>query len=205
MLTGQALLLLVPLDTARERPVRRRRLWMPVLTGGFFLGNLVLAGLLSLLCAIFKDDGLMLIGWPAETTKELVENFPPLKSAFASVGLNPDESLFAVFTSLGLIAILWGIWGMIFYRFARADAPEALLKRTTRWLLRGSALELLIAVPSHIIVRQRDDCCAPAATFWGITLGTSVMLLCFGPGVFFLFAERMRKLKPPLPDEPPAQ
>ena len=70
------------------------------------------------------------------------------------------------------------------------------LKRATRWLLRGSILELLVAVPSHVIVRRRDDCCAPAGTFWGIATGISVMLLCFGPGVFFLFVERCRRLKP---------
>jgi hypothetical protein len=67
---------------------------------------------------------------------------------------------------------------------------------TTRWLLRGSILELLIAVPSHVLVRRRDDCCAPAGTFWGIATGISVMLLCFGPGIFFLFVARCRKLKP---------
>jgi hypothetical protein len=61
------------------------------------------------------------------------------------------------------------------------------------WLLRGSILELLIAVPSHVIVRQRDDCCAPFATFWGIVTGISVMLISFGPGVLFLFAARIRR------------
>ena len=89
------------------------------------------------------------------------------------------------------------IWALvIFRRFAKSDEPDALLKRTTRWLLRGSILELIIAVPSHVIVRRRDDCCAPVGTFWGIATGISVMLLCFGPGVFFLFVERCRKLKP---------
>jgi hypothetical protein len=37
---------------------------------------------------------------------------------------------------------------------------------------------------------------APAGTFWGIATGISVMLLCFGPGVFFLFVERFERLKP---------
>jgi len=63
-------------------------------------------------------------------------------------------------------------------------------------LLRGSILELLIAVPSYVIVRRRDDCCAPAGPFWGIATGISIMLLCFGPGVFFLFVERFQRLKP---------
>ena len=63
-------------------------------------------------------------------------------------------------------------------------------------LLRGSVLELIIAVPCHVIVRRRDDCCAPVGTFWGIATGIALMLLCFGPGVFYLFAERARRLKP---------
>jgi hypothetical protein len=33
-------------------------------------------------------------------------------------------------------------------------------------------------------------------TFWGIATGISVMLLCFGPGVCFLFVERCRRMKP---------
>jgi len=85
---------------------------------------------------------------------------------------------------------------VIFRSFAKSDDPDALLKRIVRWLLRGSLLELLVAVPSHIIVRRRDDCCAPLGTFWGIATGISVMLLCFGPGVFFLFVERCQRLKP---------
>ena len=75
-----------------------------------------------------------------------------------------------------------------------------MLKRITRWLLRGSILELLIAVPSHIIVRRRGDCCAPAGTFWGIATGISIMLLCFGPGVFFLFVARFKRLQLKSPD-----
>jgi hypothetical protein len=62
--------------------------------------------------------------------------------------------------------------------------------------LRGSILELLVAVPSHIVVRHRNDCCAPIGTFWGIVTGISIMLLSFGPGVFFLFVERCQRLHP---------
>ena len=103
------------------------------------------------------------------------------------------------------VLIFWLIWTVVFWRFAKTDDPESLLKRLTRWLLRGSILELLVAVPSHVIVRRRDDCCAPAGTFWGIATGISVMLLCFGPGVFFLFVERCKRLQPKSPDSQPAQ
>lgn len=61
-----------------------------------------------------------------------------------------------------------------------------------RWLLRGSILEVIVAIPSHVIARRRDECCAPDFTLVGIIAGLSVALLSFGPGVFFLFAERVR-------------
>ena len=63
-------------------------------------------------------------------------------------------------------------------------------------MLRGSILELLIAVPSHIVVRWRGECCAGFFTFFGITMGISVMLLSFGPAVFFLYYARWQKLQP---------
>ena len=71
-----------------------------------------------------------------------------------------------------------------------------------RWLMRGSVLQLLVAVPSHVMVRDRGDCCAPLGAFWGITTGLSVMLFCFGPGVFFLFADRFSRLRPKNLDAP---
>jgi hypothetical protein len=100
---------------------------------------------------------------------------------------------------LTTLVLFWVIWVVIFRNFARSDDSDSLLQRSTRWLLRGSILDLLIAVPSHIFVRRRGDCCAPAGTFWGIATGISVMLLCFGPGVFFLFVERFERLKPKPP------
>ncbi len=99
------------------------------------------------------------------------------------------------------LILLWFIWAIVFRNFARSDEPNSLLKRVTRWLLCGSILELLIAVPSHIIVRRRGDCCAPIGTFWGIVTGISVMLLCFGPGVYFLFVERFGRLQSKSPVE----
>ena len=180
LVAGQALLLLLPINIAERRLPARRPLKIPVIVTAFFLANLCFAGLLSLLCLYFKEDGLNFFGY-----------FLPFK---ANQVAPTDFS-----TEFGAVLIglaFWIIWGIIFRSFARADNPDALLKRITRWLLRGSILELLVAVPSHVIVRRRDDCCAPLGTFWGITTGISVMLLCFGPGVFFLFWERCQRLQP---------
>ncbi|UCF42405.1 MAG: hypothetical protein JSV99_07310 [Planctomycetota bacterium] len=98
--------------------------------------------------------------------------------------------------SLGFVAISWLIWSIVFYRWWRDVEPGGLTKRITTWLISGSILELLVAVPSHIIVRRREDCCAPGLTFLGIATGLVIMALAFGPGLYFLFRERFERMKP---------
>jgi hypothetical protein len=172
MALGQGLLLLVPVDVSQRRLTSRRKLLVPVITSAFLFANVVFAGLMSVACAIAGDD------------------------AFNVFNLFGDKR--AGWTLAGMIAVLWGVWGVIFFRMTRANEPQDAAARLIRWLLRGSILELLVAVPSHVIVRQRDVCCAPAASFWGIATGLSVMLVCYGPGVLFLFAQRAARKRPPI-------
>ena len=185
LVAGQALLLLLPIHIAERRLPARRPLKIPVIVTAFFLANLFLAGLVSLLCAIFLDEGF-----------EIFTFVDRIANLFRQSADDQKTSWGGIASIIIVTVFFWIIWGIIFRRATKADEPDALLKRATRWLLRGSILELIIAVPSHVIVRRRDDCCAPAGTFWGIATGISVMLLCFGPGVYFLFVERCRKLKP---------
>jgi hypothetical protein len=185
MIAGQALLLLLPINIAKRRLPARRPLKIPVIVTAFFLANLCLAGIFSVLCAIFTDGAF-----------EIFTFVDRIKNLFQQQPADPHTSWGGIVSMIIIMVFFWLVWGIIFRRATQSDEPDALLKRATRWLLRGSILELLIAVPSHVIVRRRDDCCAPAGTFWGIATGISVMLLCFGPGVFFLFVERFQKLKP---------
>ena len=97
---------------------------------------------------------------------------------------------------LVFFGLSWLVWSVLFYRFYRNAEPGELTQRLTCWLLRGSILELLVAVPSHIIVRRRNDCCAPGFTFLGIATGIVIMAMAFGPGLFFLFCRRFEKMKP---------
>jgi hypothetical protein len=183
LLAGQALLLLLPINLAERRLPARRPVKIPVIVTGLFLANLFVAGLATLLCALFKENS-------AINGIEIFQRLNPFPTR------QPDSDWSLVSGMLTTLVLFWVVWVVIFRNFAKSDDPDSLLKRSTRWLLRGSILELLIAVPSHIFVRRRGDCCAPAGTFWGIATGISVMLLCFGPGVFFLFIERFERLKP---------
>lgn len=87
----------------------------------------------------------------------------------------------------------WIGWGVVFYLYSKE--VDSSVTRAVSWLLRGSVLELLIAVPSHVIVRRRDDCCAPIGTGIGIASGLAIMLLSFGPSVLFLYKKRMNSLR----------
>ena len=170
MLCGEALLLFVPVRYADRRLKSRRPLLVPIITSGFFLGTLVFVGFLSIFAGIWGDEG------PA-----FLPNVP-------------EEAVIIGFCIVPVM--LWIAWGITFYRRTKSDDPDAVIRRMTSWMIKGSILEFLIAVPCHIAARRRDDCCAPIGTFLGIAAGISIMLMSFGPGVFFLFKARLRKLKP---------
>jgi len=97
--------------------------------------------------------------------------------------INPWARVLTVF------AAFWVSWAVILFFYLRNSS--AALSRVLTWLLRGSVLELLVAVPSHVIVRRRDDCCAPLFTGLGIVTGIAIMLLSFGPGILFLYKKRL--------------
>ena len=109
---------------------------------------------------------------------------------FAIRGDNFWEALFETQANvLAFWGALWVLWGIVFYLYFRNST--AVVTRLLSWLLRGSVLELLIAVPCHIIVRRRQDCSAPAATSFGIAAGIAIMLLSFGPGILLLYKKRL--------------
>ncbi len=170
MISGELLLLLVPIRYAERRPKSRRPLLVPIITSSLFLGVLGFLLLGSIMLAIWGDDGPPFLSGTAEST--------------ALTGV------------CAVILLLWMTWGILFYRRTLTDSPDALIRRASSWLLKGSILELLVAVSCHVVVRRRDDCCAPLGTFLGIAAGLSVMLLSFGPGTLFLFVDRYRKLQP---------
>ena len=97
------------------------------------------------------------------------------------------------------VAALWLLWGIVFYMFLRRSSDP--VTRVISWVFRGSVLELLIAVPCHVIARRKDECSAPVMTSFGIGTGIAIMLLSFGPSVLLLYKKRLdeyaRKAKMP--------
>ena len=196
VLTGaQALMLLVPLDLSQRRLTPRVSLLVPIGTTAFLVANLFFAGVLCLTIALFSDKVLDLI---SALGSLLVKN-PVSTKLIANSGITGSgtgDTFTFLIGFFQLLGVFWLSWGFIFYMASRGDEPASLVRRSTRWLLRGSILELLVAVPSHVVVRNRGDCCAPFGTFWGIVTGLAVMLIAFGPGVLFLFAARVARLQP---------
>jgi hypothetical protein len=164
MIAGQAVMLLVPVDLAMQRPTARRSVLWPILASGLMIGVLAAGAAASIVEFIRRDKALDLLGDGA-----------PL---------------------LAVIVPVWAVWSILFYRAGRGATAMDVITRQCRYLLRGSVLELLVAVPTHIVARARNYCCAGLMTFLGIAFGVSVMLFSFGPAVFFLFVQRWKRLQP---------
>jgi hypothetical protein len=116
-------------------------------------------------------------------------------SLYAAV-FGDNESIFMPSWSLLVLTLaLWGLWGIVFHRLSRTQAPMDFVGIVCQRLVRGSILELLVAIPCHIVVRCREYCCAGMFTMFGLAMGVSVMLFAFGPAVYFLYVARTRRLQ----------
>jgi hypothetical protein len=92
-------------------------------------------------------------------------------------------------------ACLWLPYALLFGFYTGGREPRTTMQHVVHGLVAGSILELLVAVPTHVLARSRHYCCAGFSTFVGIAAGAAVMLLAFGPAVLWLFARRYRRLK----------
>jgi hypothetical protein len=102
-----------------------------------------------------------------------------------------NERLFSHF--IATVTVSWIVWAAVFSAYYYR-VPQR-IANAVDWLLTGSVVELLVAVPAHVIVRRRNDCSAPGVTAFGIVTGTAVMLMCFGPGILALFQRRRERYR----------
>jgi hypothetical protein len=169
-LISQALLLFLSVDTSQKRLKPRTHILVSVTVGALLTGMLSTGVIWSIGAAVRGDK---VFDFFDDFTKRLFGN----------------DDYFAIFWILIFWGALWLLWSILFYLYFRNSS--AVVTRLISWLLKGSVLELLIAVPCHIIVRRRHDCSAPVATSFGIATGLAIMLLAFGPSVLFLYKKRL--------------
>jgi hypothetical protein len=139
--------------------------------------------------------------WLPLVTSGLLFGLLVLALGWVAMGLlserAPDRLIPVVLRTFAALAVAsWIVWVIAFYRMSASRHPEGIGLALHKWLLKGSVLELLIAVPAHIVERQRDLCSASVATFLGVCTGISVMFLAFGPAVAVLYVRRCMNLQP---------
>lgn len=160
------------------RPIKKRRLWMPVVIAIAMMTLLVL-GMVAALNELVFGKG----GW-----------------VNLYMELNNDEAtqIFWCF-----FAFNWIVWGVLLWRFAQKRNRKSVIGGLTTIIFSGSLVELLAAVPSHMIVSRRPGCLVGLATMTGIVAGIYVMLFSFGPAIALLFLRpRYRREEMELQENP---
>jgi hypothetical protein len=132
MCIGQALLLFVPIQITERKLKSKRPLLVPVITAAFMTTVLLSTLAIFITMTIIETEG------------------------FISGPLLDGLDLWNGYQWTALILLAWLFWSVFFYKATRTLEPESLMRRLTSWMLKGSILELLIAVPCHIFVRHRD-------------------------------------------------
>ena len=141
------------------RPIKKRRLLIPVIVASLMAAILV-GGIVLALAELFREQ----------------------------------SSTWLPYFFWAILAVSWAGWAFVFYVHCQRLDRYTTLKRITLWILGGSLVELLVAVPSHIIVSRRPGCFVGMCTLFGIIAGLCVMLWAFGPGIALLFLRDRRAL-----------
>jgi hypothetical protein len=83
---------------------------------------------------------------------------------------------------------LWLAWAWLFYVYWKQGDYLTNAGRVIGWLIRGSCLELLMAIPAHAwAYRRQGDCYCALGTYTGLVFGFGVLFWAFGPGLMLLF------------------
>jgi hypothetical protein len=95
-----------------------------------------------------------------------------------------------------VMAVLWAGWSLLFYLHWRGLDRSTALRRTVRWLLAGTVLELLLATPAHawVISQRGGECYCQRGTYTGLAFGITAALWLFGPGALLvMLREKQRR------------
>lgn len=138
--------------------------------------------------------------WPALFAGGFIVAALVVAGGFAVLELIAEDDapeVFMIALAMGACAV-WVTWAVVFY-IQSAHAPVASVAfRLYTMLIRGSVVELIVAVSCHLVVRKRTECSAGVLTTLGILTGAAAMLLAFGPALLILYMQRARSLRPNL-------
>ncbi len=106
-----------------------------------------------------------------------------------------DGSWLPVWIAMGTA---WLVWSVLFFAYFRQGDFLVKTEVVVRSLIRGSGLELLIAIPTHALVYRRDgdDCYCIRGSYTGLVFGAAVLLWAFGPGLVLLFLREKQRREP---------
>lgn len=104
-----------------------------------------------------------------------------------------DDKNWIVYPFWIIVGLSWILWSIVFFIMYRDTERYKTLRNLVAALIAGSLIELLVAIPSHIIVSRRPGCFVGMMTACGIIAGIFVMLWAFGPGITLLFLRERRK------------
>ena len=166
MVLTQVVMLVLPVRVAQQRPVTKIWIFWPMLAAGVMF--------------VILTVGM---------------GFVLYETLFHAWGRDVWMRSLAPWAVLAGVVGFWLFWMLAFGFFAGKDEPPNLIRRSVHWLIAGSIVELLIAIPAHVYARAKDHCCGGFYTVWGLAAGIAVMLFAFGPGVFFLFIRRLKSIQ----------
>jgi len=109
-------------------------------------------------------------------------------------GVNDPFEREALQVILIALPVVWLVWVFVFGAMSDSLDRKRFGGRLYKTLLAGSVLELLVAIPMHLAVRQRGYCCAGIGTGLGIGVGLIVLVVALGPAVVMLFYRRFQKV-----------
>lgn len=104
-----------------------------------------------------------------------------------------DAGLYGLIAIPTFMSVVWVIWGIIMFKYYKVKDQDTVFRKSIDLVYKGSIAQLLVAVPTHIICRNRDDCCATPVSMVGIITGVILLFFTFGPGALFLYKKRFRK------------
>jgi len=175
LIGGQVLLLFLSVDTSWQRRKPRSHIALSITVTAMLVALLSFSAIWSLTVGFLGGEGLEYLLVVSGAINIELNNWNP--------DWNPTTGLVTWWVGL------WIIWAIAFYAYNKARSFH--IEKGVSWLLKGSILELLIAVSAHVAVLQLGKTYIPMVTAFSLVTGIAILLICFTPRLLSLFKRRI--------------